>query len=44
LATLIDENNNKYSPVLGQSDAPFYFRSSLRPYTKIEKFDTKTNF
>jgi hypothetical protein len=44
LATLIDVNNNKYSPVLGQSYTPFYFRSSLRPYTKIEKFDTKTNF
>jgi hypothetical protein len=44
LATLIDVNNHKYSPVLGLSYAPFSFRGSLRPYTKIEKFDTKTNF
>jgi hypothetical protein len=46
LATPIDVNNNKYSPapVLGQSYAPFSFRGSLRPYTKIEKFDPKTNF
>jgi hypothetical protein len=30
LATLMDVNNNKYSPVLGQSYAPFSFRGSLR--------------
>jgi hypothetical protein len=32
------------SPVLGQIYAPFSFRGSPRPDTKIEKFDTKTNF
>jgi hypothetical protein len=32
------------SPVLGQILAPFSFRGSPPPDTKIEKFDTKTNF